>query len=367
MIKFLIKTIFIFNIFIFNKAYSNELIDYSKQKYLLNQKIESYQFYLNSNNIKQQIPENLKITINESNNYVYQIKQTLFLSGEYKNNELSNNIFNLELSTAIFNFQINNSLNATGELNSETIKKLNIPPQIILNKLISNYKQIKDINYENNYIIVNIPFYSLDIMQNNQLVYSMGVIVGSNRHQSCILNSEIRQIVINPSWYVPKSITKSEYIHKLSNNPEYFENRNFKIIENGEEFSPIDYTGDYENIKLIQQPSKNNALGQIKFIFDNSCGIYLHDTNQRNLFSDDKNQNLSHGCIRLSKPFILADFLFRYNNLNVESINYYLSKNETKTINLNNKYKIYIIYQNYAVNNNNEIVIKKDIYKKFDK
>lgn len=358
----MLKYIFI-SLSIINFVDAEDNINYLNQKNLLNQKIINYQQYINQNNSNSIIPLNLNININDQNQYIPIIKQKLFLSGEYKCTDF-NNVYTLNLSTAIFNYQINNNISPTGLLNTETLKKLNQPEKYILNSLYLNKNNLNDINFNGNSIIINIPSYSLDIYQESQLVYSMGVIVGSSKHQSCELTSEINQIVINPSWYVPSSITNHEYINKLTNNPTYFTKRNFVIYENGEQINPDEYSGDYENIKLVQLPSAKNALGQIKFVFNNSCGIYLHDTNQRELFSTDKKQNLSHGCIRLSKPFVLADFLFRVNNLNPNDIETSLNSGKTKTFNLNNHYKIYIIYQNYLINDKNEIVVKKDIYNK---
>jgi murein L,D-transpeptidase YcbB/YkuD len=61
---------------------------------------------------------------------------------------------------------------------------------------------------------------------------------------------------------------------------------------------------------LRQREGRDNSLGIIKFSFDNPYAVYLHDTNNKNLFNSDK-RAFSHGCIRIEKALELAKFLVR--------------------------------------------------------
>lgn len=53
-----------------------------------------------------------------------------------------------------------------------------------------------------------------------------------------------------------------------------------------------------------------NALGKVKFLFPNSHSIYLHDTPGKTVFGHDQ-RAFSHGCIRVSDPKRLANYLLR--------------------------------------------------------
>jgi murein L,D-transpeptidase YcbB/YkuD len=57
-------------------------------------------------------------------------------------------------------------------------------------------------------------------------------------------------------------------------------------------------------------PSKQNELGDVKFLFETKTDQYLHDTPRKELFTYDK-RDFSHGCIRLEKPMELADYLLK--------------------------------------------------------
>src|SRR3546814_12005622 len=61
---------------------------------------------------------------------------------------------------------------------------------------------------------------------------------------------------------------------------------------------------------IRQKPGGSNSLGRVKFLFPNEYNIYLHDTPAKSLFSADF-RSFSHGCIRVSKPAELAEYLLR--------------------------------------------------------
>lgn len=344
----------------FNYSYD---INYYNQVVLLQNKIDKFEDMQSSFGVNKLNKSVSNLSYGNQSNELLKIKNILYFTGEIKDYNL-NNHFNEQLYLAIKQFQINNNINADGKLNQKTISLLNYySSKEFYFDLKDNLNRIKNNNYSNNMILVNLPTHKLFFYNGYNLIYDMNVIVGSVKHPSCIINnSHVENIVFNPSWYVPDSIARHEMIPKLEANPSYFDSHNFKILQNGNEVSPyeVDYT-DYENIKFIQNPSSKNALGKIKFLFDNNCGIYLHDTNQRNLFIDSENQSLSHGCIRLMQPLKLANSLLGLNNIKPNEVEEYYKSDKTKQLKIN-PYQINIIYQNILVNENNELVLFKDIY-----
>ncbi|MEY8839251.1 L,D-transpeptidase family protein, partial [Cribrihabitans sp. XS_ASV171] len=118
----------------------------------------------------------------------------------------------------------------------------------------------------------------------------------------------MEHMVINPSWYVPRSIITKEYLPKLQRNPnavghlEITDSRGRRVSRN-HNFSR--YSARSFPFAMRQPPGKNNALGLVKFMFPNKYNIYLHDTPQKHLF-DHEVRAYSHGCIRLAEPFEFA-------------------------------------------------------------
>ena len=66
-------------------------------------------------------------------------------------------------------------------------------------------------------------------------------------------------------------------------------------------------------IKFRQDPGPWNALGTVKFIFPNKYSFYLHDTPNHDLF-ERAERDFSHGCIRLSRPAELAQWILARDN-----------------------------------------------------
>ncbi|MBV1708125.1 MAG: L,D-transpeptidase family protein [Hyphomicrobiales bacterium] len=145
-------------------------------------------------------------------------------------------------------------------------------------------------------IVVNVPAFTLRLRKDGHTVMTRKVIVGKSATPTPLLNSKIKYIIINPSWHVPQSIIKKDFLPKLEANPNYLTNHGFAV-------RTVD-----GHLVVKQPPGPRNALGLIKFIFPNDQSVYLHDTSERHLFSN-RVRAFSHGCVRLQEPFSLASAL----------------------------------------------------------
>ena len=163
---------------------------------------------------------------------------------------------------------------------------------------------------------VNIPSLSLQAIDEGQ-VLDMRICLGSLETKTPVLNSHIKRMDFNPQWIIPKSIIRKSVCHHAGDNA-YFDNRNYFIRERktGKTVDPSVATGSMlcSNVYMvIQRGGKGNALGRVIFRFDNDYSIYLHDTSSTGAFSH-KNRAVSHGCIRVEKPFELAVFMLADKN-----------------------------------------------------
>ena len=173
-----------------------------------------------------------------------------------------------------------------------------VPPPRIEGDLIANMERWRWLPAEvgRRYILVNIPQFKLDVIEDGRSVHETRVIVGKSEAPTPVFSGEIEYAVVNPSWYIPPSIMKKEILPGLAADPSYAERRGYEVIRrNGQ-------------ISVRQPPGERNALGFIKFMFPNQHAVYLHDTPNRNLFSASM-RAFSHGCVRVDQPFALADFV----------------------------------------------------------
>lgn len=166
------------------------------------------------------------------------------------------------------------------------------------------------------YVWINLPEFMLracDEASGEQI--EMRVCEGSVEHKTPLLSSNIERVELNPVWIVPQSIVSREIAPYHAGDAEWFERKKMKIIdrESGDEVSPASVdpqmlrSGDYT---VIQSRGEGNALGKMIFRFPNKFSIFLHDTPNRDVFSESF-RALSHGCIRLEKPLDLALFLLQ--------------------------------------------------------
>jgi len=207
------------------------------------------------------------------------------------------------------------------------------------------------------YLIINIPSFNLTYYHQNE-TEDFKVIIGKSTTKTPVLSSKIRFFTTAPNWTVPKSIIKKELIPKALKNGSYLSNNHLAIYDqNGNYISPttnnlLAVKSNLSDYSVVQSPGAKNALGQIKFSFDNSFSVYLHDTPNRNLF-DKTDRALSHGCIRVQNPERLVE-LFLENDQNTSELPEVLSameKYDRKRVYLKYPFPIMVVYLTAEVKN----------------
>ncbi|HTZ66205.1 MAG TPA: L,D-transpeptidase family protein [Roseiarcus sp.] len=138
-------------------------------------------------------------------------------------------------------------------------------------------------------IEVNVPDFSVAALKGDTVLLDARVIVGKPETPTPIFSSVMRYVIINPSWRVPDSIIKKEFMPKLRS----LSRRGYEVKTVG------------GRLTVRQLPGDDNALGRIALMFPNDHAIYLHDTPARELF-DEETRAFSHGCIRVEDPVSLA-------------------------------------------------------------
>ena len=69
----------------------------------------------------------------------------------------------------------------------------------------------------NAYVILNIPDYTLKVMQNGAQVWTTRVVTGKpGKHATPLLTETMKYITVNPTWNVPPSIVYNEYLPALA-------------------------------------------------------------------------------------------------------------------------------------------------------
>ena len=206
----------------------------------------------------------------------------------------------------------------------------------------------------NPYVMVNVPDYTLSVSQNGKPLWRTRIVVGKPGDLATPLLSEtMKFLTINPTWNVPPSIIRNEYLPALSRDPDALERIGLKVSHNRD-----------GSIRVYQPPGDRNALGRIRFNFPNPFLVYQHDTPNKHLFAQDK-RALSHGCMRVQNPEQYAEVLLSlsqpnegYTPARIRS----LYGDDERTINLKQPIPVHVTYQTAFVDQSGQLNLRQDIY-----
>lgn len=261
-------------------------------------------------------------------------------------------VYDTRVAGAIADFQRANGLPASGQLTARTISVLSGgEPSRLENEILSNMERWRwlprDLGAER--IEVNIPDYMLKIVRNGEIAHTTRVVVGKTDTPTPIFSNRMQYVIVNPYWNVPQSIIKKEMAPRLAQDPSYLARRGYEV------------TSHRGQMVVRQPPGAGNALGRIKFMFPNEHAVYLHDTPSRHLFGTER-RAYSHGCVRVDKPFGLAEaVLGRQNGWSEERVKKMIGGGE-RTIHLGQPLPIHIEYFTAYVDETGRLQLRDDIY-----
>jgi murein L,D-transpeptidase YcbB/YkuD len=204
------------------------------------------------------------------------------------------------------------------------------------------------------YVMVNVPDYTLKVIDRGETVWSTRIVVGKpGKLETPLLSQTMKFITVNPTWNVPPSIIRNEYLPALQRDPGALSRQGLKVAQNPD-----------GSIRMYQPPGPRNALGRIRFNFPNRFLVYQHDTPQKHLFEKSA-RAFSHGCMRVQNPEQYAQVLLSisqpeegYTTARIRS----LYGNDERTINFKQPIPVYVTYQTAFVDDAGKLQTRADVY-----
>ena len=281
-------------------------------------------------------------------------------------------VFDQEVDEAVRRFQRRHGLEVDGIVGRRTLRALNLPVESRLRQLTLNLERWRQnpMDFGDRYLFVNIPDYTLNVVEDGKSVMTMRVVVGKRKWQTPTFRSTMNYLVLNPYWVVPMRIGREEIVPRVKENPAYLEAQEMEMMAGwGKTARILDpYSIDWASVneksfpyRFRQRPGDRNALGQVKFKFPNPFSIYMHDTQARSLFAMPK-RAYSHGCIRLERPIELAEFLLRETSWTPERVAQTLDQSKRAHVNLKRPIDVHIMYQTAWVDEAGIVQFRRDIY-----
>ncbi|UWU94043.1 murein L,D-transpeptidase [Bradyrhizobium sp. CB1015] len=270
--------------------------------------------------------------------------------------------YDAAVAEAVRKFQSGAEMKPTGILDDKTVKALNTPKRdkqidvVLVN--MERWRWLpRDLgapSLGDAYVILNIPDFTLKVMQRGQQVWTTRVVTGKpGSHATPLLTETMKYITVNPTWNVPPSIVYNEYLPALQQDPTVLQRMGLRLEQNRD-----------GSVHISQPPGEANALGRIRFNFPNKFLVYQHDTPDKHLFARDE-RAFSHGCMRVQNPDQYASVLLNIampgEKYTPERVRSMYGKSEID-LKFPTPIPVNITYQTAFVDDAGKLQFRKDVY-----
>ncbi|WP_194095208.1 L,D-transpeptidase family protein [Marivivens aquimaris] len=274
-----------------------------------------------------------------------------------------------QLVEAVSKFQAEHGLLVDGVAGGGTLTELNVSPEERLQSVIVAMERERWLNRERGerHVWVNQADFTAMIIDDDIVTFETRAVIGANTsdRRSPEFSDTMEHMVINPSWYVPRSIVVGEYLPQLQQNPAaagqlQIINASGQVMSRNQDFSQ--FTASSFPYSMKQPPGPGNALGTVKFMFPNRYNIYLHDTPSRSLFARES-RAFSHGCIRLQDPHDFAYALLARQTDDPQG--FFQAKLRTgveQRVNLETPIPVHLDYRTAFTNADGTLQFRRDVY-----
>jgi L,D-transpeptidase YcbB len=314
------------------------------------------------------IPADAKFAVGVAGANDELLRKRLIITGDLAEDKASGP-FDETVAEGLKRFQVRNGLAPTGQMTPRTLAALNVPVQKRIRQLEASLERLENTNFSfgQRYVVVNIPAAFAEAVENDKAVRRYRVIVGKTEKPSPTLTAEITGVVLNPTWTVPSSIAKTEISAHMRKDPTYLERMHMEVLDahdNPIDPHSVDWSGAHTpNFTVRQQNGSFNALGAVKIDMPNPYSVYMHDTNQKSLFSDDYRFD-SHGCSRVDNVRDLAAWLLQeeMSKWNRPAIDAAIATGGHQEIALPKKVPVAWVYLTAWMTKDQTIQFRNDIY-----
>ena len=229
-----------------------------------------------------------------------------------------------QLVDAIKRFQFRHGLRQDGALGRQTYAELTRPLSMRVRQIeltLERWRWLPTLDAPT--IIVNIPQFALFAFPTSEdretQMLTMDVIVGQTfpKTRTPVFAADMKYVKFRPYWDVPYSIMRAEMLPHIRADASYLKRHDLEIVRSqSDSATPLPPTPENVaalaagQLRVRQRPGPDNSLGLVKFMLPNKHNVYLHSTPARGLFQEPR-RAFSHGCIRVSDPIALAEYVLR--------------------------------------------------------
>lgn len=297
------------------------------------------------------------------------VARRLAISGDLENAGREFDTYDEELQSAVRRFQARHGLEQDARIGKQTLRALNTPAAQRVEQLRHNIERTRQVfgTPRADFLLVNIPAFTVTLFRDGVERSTTRVVVGDDETQTPLFEAQLRSVVLNPTWTVPRTIASEELLPKIQADIGYLARNGYDVVDrDGNRIDPsnIEWLTLNKNsfpYTLVQRPGPLNELGRIKFLFPNDYGVCMHDTPKKFLFAHDS-RAFSHGCVRVEDPVDFAAHLLGPEGWTRDRIAAQLDTRETHTIVLANPLPVVLVYLTAEAAADGTVYFYRDIY-----
>jgi len=317
-----------------------------------------------------QVPAGKTLKLSMTAPRVVSIRQRLAVTADMPAVSMESALYDAAVEAGVKQFQQRHGLEVNGLVDKVTLETMNIPIEARIDQLRVNLDRARWVLHDlpQDFVVVDIAGFNVRYIRSGQEVWKTRAIVGKAYRKTPVFRSHIRYIIFNPTWTVPPTILRKDILPKIKHDPEYLQNKNMVVLnQQGKQIDPVtinwsQYPGKSFPYLIRQQPGPKNALGRVKFMFPNKHIVYLHDTSSKSGFKRAE-RALSSGCIRIQNPLHFAELLLADKpGWSRAKVNAVVKSREPTHVNLARPLTVMLLYWTAAVDDQNRLVFKQDIY-----
>ncbi|MCL6708116.1 L,D-transpeptidase family protein [Pseudomonas sp. R2.Fl] len=267
-----------------------------------------------------------------------------------------------ELVSVVEGFQQEAGLKPDGVIGPATVRALiGHSDGAKIDKLVVAMEQLRWLPADlgSRYVFINQPAFQAYYFNEGREKLSMRAVVGSKANQTYFFQDKIETVEVNPYWGVPQSIIVNEMLPKLRQDPSYLDRLGYEVSYGGRTVSStqVDWNTTH-SVDVRQPPGGDNALGELKILFPNAHSIYMHDTPSKSFFKRDM-RALSHGCVRLAEPRVMAAAVL---GTSVDDVGREIAQGRNKALRVTADIPVYVSYFTAWPNKDGVVEYFDDVY-----
>lgn len=305
---------------------------------------------------------------------VAELAARLAQTGDLPGYTTGDDSYDAAVRAAVVRFQARHGLQADGVVGPATLAVLNAPARAWIDKLRVNLERVRWLPSKAaaTRLVVNIADFRTTLYVDDHPVLSERVVVGRRYRQTPEFRGEIRYLVVNPAWEIPRSIATETILPAVKHDPGYLARHGYEVLQGwGVREKRVDpATVRWRRISpahlpyhFRKMPGPTNPLGRVEFVFPNPYDVYMHDTPERWLF-DSRKRTFSHGCIRVEHAMRLAAELLRLDGRQRPGLELIraASDGQPRWIGLRDPIPIAIVYRTAWATDSGVIQFRPDVY-----